>query len=509
MARFHRRHFLGGAVSAGVLAQLGDFSFLNRLPSVGAGEAKARPDTVQLSPDVEPLARLLEDTPREKIIDVAVEQIRSGTSYQQMLAAVFLAGVRGIKPRPVGFKFHAVLVINSAHLAAQAAPDSDRWLPLLWAIDNFKSSQAANAKESDGWMLPPPRVTDDQRVSASEATKRFTLAMDNWDESGADDAVSLLARSASAGEIVELFWRYGARDFRDIGHKAIYVANSWRAMQAIGWRHAEPVLRSLTFALLEHEGDNPARRDAEPDVPWRENLKRAAKIREHWQTGKVSAEAGTDLLQTLRTATAAEASEKVVELLNQEIDPASVWDGLFLTAGELLMRQPGIVALHSMTSANALYQGYQLSGNDETRRMMMLQTAAFLTLFRKRMESGKLNDRQIAKIEPTEVKGKTPEAIEDVLSEVSKDRAIAARKLLGFLDAESGSVSALMTAARRLVFSKGNDSHDYKFSSAVLEDYYHLSPKWRNYYLASAVFHLHGSGDRDNDLIKRARAALG
>jgi hypothetical protein len=66
-----------------------------------------------------------------------------------------------------------------------------------------------------------------------------------------------------------------------------------------------------------------------------------------------------------------------------------------------------------------------------------------------------------------------------------------------------------MTAARRLVFSKGNDSHDYKFSSAVLEDYYHLSPKWRNYYLASAAFHLHGSGDRDNDLIKRARVALG
>ena len=50
--------------------------------------------------------------------------------------------------------------------------------------------------------------------------------MDNWDEEGADRAIVSLVRSAGAGEVIELFWRYGARDFRDIGHKAIYTANS-------------------------------------------------------------------------------------------------------------------------------------------------------------------------------------------------------------------------------------------------------------------------------------------
>ena len=33
-----------------------------------------------------------------------------------------------------------------------------------------------------------------------------------------------------------------------------------------------------------------------------------------------------------------------------------------------------------------------------------------------------------------------------------------------------------MTAVRRLIFLKGRDAHDYKFSSAALEDYYHASP---------------------------------
>ena len=62
--------------------------------------------------------------------------------------------------------------------------------------------------------------------------------------------------------------------------------------------------------------------------------------------------------------------------------------------------------------------------------------------------------------------------------------------------------------ARRLIFLKGRDSHDYKFSSAALEDYYHATPAWRARFLASSVFWLKGTGDEDNDLVKRARAAL-
>ena len=65
-----------------------------------------------------------------------------------------------------------------------------------------------------------------------------------------------------------------------------------------------------------------------------------------------------------------------------------------------------------------------------------------------------------------------------------------------------------MTAARRLIFAKGRDSHDYKFSSAALEDFYNLGPRWRPYFLASSMFNLAGSGQPDNELIQRTREAL-
>jgi len=501
-----RRSFVTQSLQAGALAGLGDFAFLQALPPVSADDAKVSRKKVQLNADIEPLVRLIEDTPRNKLLESVAGVMRQGVGYQELMTALFLAGVRSIQPRPVGFKFHAVLVVNSAHLASQAAPDSERWLPLFWALDNFKSSQKRNMDEGN-WSMPP--VEESKLPSSVQARQRFIEAMDNWDEEGADRAIAALARSAGAGEIFELFWRYGARDFRDIGHKAIYAANSFRTLQAIGWRHAEPVLRSLAYALLEHEGTNPAQRDAEPDRPWRENLGRVAKMRADWQQGRLSPEATADVLKNLREASFSDACDHIVEQVNKGIHPAALWDGLFLRAGELIMQQPQIAGIHCVTSVNALHFAYQTSGDDQTRRLLLLQAAADLAMFRKRMAGGKMNtDLHIDTLVKADLKTKGPEAIVEIFADVSKDRLLAARKTLALIESGGVNVDTFMTAARRLIFNKGSDSHDYKFSSAALEDFYHTTPQWRARYLATSLFNLHGMGDKDNSLIERARAAL-
>ncbi len=95
-------------------------------------------------------------------------------------------------------------------------------------------------------------------------------------------------------------------------------------------------------------------------------------------------------------------AELVVELLNRGVAPQSIWDALFDGAGELLMRQPGIVSLHAATTTNALHFAYQASADDETRRLLMLQNAAFLPLFREAMGGrGKVGDARIDQLEPT------------------------------------------------------------------------------------------------------------
>jgi hypothetical protein len=503
-----RRDFLADAAAASAVAGLGEFAFLRGLPPVSAAEAHIAPEKVQFGNEIEPLVRLIEDTPRSQLLEKVAGRLRGGLDYQSLLAGLLLAGVRSIKPRPVGFKFHAVLVVNSAHLASLGAPAGERWLPLFWALDNFKESQAQNKRESGGWVMPP--VEEGKLPAATHAKERFREAMDDWSEEGADRAIVPFVRSAGATEVIEEFWRYGSRDFRDIGHKAIYTANSWRALQTIGWQHAEPVMRSLAFALLEHEGGNPAKRDAEADRPWRDNLKRVGKIRADWRHGKVRPEAAAELLATMRTAGHADACDKVVELLNKGIDPRSVWDGIFLTAAELLMRKPDIIGVHCVTSVNALYYGFLTSGNDETRRLLMLQAPAFLALFHKRMIGAADFNKElrIDRLEKAELKATGAQAIEEIFADVRRKPEEAARKTLALLDTKNPPARPLITAARRLIFNKGTNAHDYKYSSAALEDYYHASRAWRPRYLAACTFWLRGSSDQDNALIRRAKAAL-
>jgi hypothetical protein len=485
----NRRDFVRGSLQAGALASVGDLAFLRALPALSAADVQMPPGKVQFGPDIEPLVRLIEDTPRTKLLEEVAGRIKTGLSYQQLLAALMLAGARGMKGDPLGGQF-----------------DADRWLPLFWSLDNFKVRQPSFLKK--GWVMPV--LPDAQLPPAHQAKERFIQAMDDWDADAADRALTALVRSAGAMEVMEIFWRLGSRDYRSIGHKSIYTANAWRTLQTIGWRHAEPVLRSLTISLLYHDADNPARLDLEADRPGRDNLKRLTKIRTGWQQGKRDEAAAPALLSTIRTGTPAEASELVVELLNKDVAPAVLWDGIFLGAGEVMMRRPNVVGLHCETMANAMHYAYQASGDDATRRYIMLQAAAFLPMLRVELQRrfGLAPVVRIDTLEKAELKSTGAAAIEEILTDVTKDRLLAARKTLAFLDNNGPQADALMAAVRRLIFLKSREEHDYKFSSAALEDFYHATPAWRNRFLATGMYVLHGTQETDNDVVKRTRAAL-
>ena len=501
-----RRRFLKTSAITGAMAGLGDLGFLSQLPPVAGAESQLDPNVVRFDPGIEPVVRLLEDTPREQLLEKVAQRIKGGLSYREVLAALLLAGVRNIQPRPsVGFKFHAVLVVNSAHLASLSSPDEHRWLPIFWALDEFKSAQAADVREGN-WTMAP--VKDSSVPAADKARQAFIDAMDSWDEGAADVAVAGLARTSNMDDVFELFYRFGARDFRDIGHKAIFVANSRRTLEAIGWQHAEPILRSLAYALQHHEGGNPFKGDAPADQPWKQNRELATKLRADWTEGRVDSAATTEFLAVLREGSDRDACAKAVDIVNRGVSPQSIWDALFVGSGELLMRQPGIVALHAMTSSNALRYEFQATKSDDTRRMLFLQNVAFLPLFRGAMAGrGKVGDARLDKLEAAPLQSTGPESLGEILADISRNRSAAAGKFLSYMK-DHPEPKEFIDAARLLIFLKGTNAHDYKFSAAVLEDYLHVSPEWRARFLASSVFNLRGSGDAENRLVKRTRDAL-
>lgn len=500
-----RRELVTQAARFGALATLGDPFFSAVFGAPANGHPGGR---VPLASDIEPLARLIEDTPRDRIVETIAAKIRSGTGPLPLWTAALLAGARGVEPRPVGFKFHAVLVVNSAAQASLEAEKRDGLLPLFWTIDNFKDAQAKNAAEG-GWYLKA--LAPSSLPSVLEARAQFVQAMAAWDEAKAEHAIATLYHTAGANAIAELFFHYGARDFRDIGHKAIYVANAWRILGTLGWRHAEPVLRSLVLALLYHEGQNPAHGDDEADRPYRANVARLGRFREGWQTGKDSPEATRDLWATLRSASWNDACEKTLALSNAGISPQSLWDAFHLRGVELLAQQPGIFGIHCVTSANALRFAFDAARDDETRKLLLLQQAAFLVLFRETMKAHPLNEKlRLDALEPLAPSAAGEDAVREIFSDLGSSREKAARKTLSLLSSgPSRAEEEWERHARHLVCNKATGAHDFKFSTAALEDAAKISPAFRATYRAGAMYDLMASTLADGPVARAAKAALG
>jgi hypothetical protein len=110
---------------------------------------------------------------------------------------------------------------------------------------------------------------------------------------------------------------------------------------------------------------------------------------------------------------------------------------------------------------------------------------------------------------PSETKGE--EAVGDIFATIDKapeSRAAAAAKTVGYLGA-GGSPDLVFAAARRMIFHKGRDSHDYKYGAAAWEECVLASDaRWRAPLAAAMMFNLPGSKTPDSPLMNRAREAV-
>ena len=503
-----RREFLRAAASVGGLGYIGGLGMLS-FPETCVAETNVDPKLVQLKPAIEPLVRLIERTPRERCFEVIADQLRKGLPYRNFLAALYLAGIRNVSPQPPGFKFHCVFVVHAAHQMSLDAPVSERLYPLFWALDYFKVAQAQDAQEGDFRLAP----VAGKLPSASDASREFHLAMEAWDEERADRAIIALTRSRGAQEIIGELWRYGARDYRNIGHKAIFVANTWRTLQTIGWQHAEPALRSLVLGLLDFGASERVNEFAYEDQCYIPNLERArgaiGKLPSTWTQPRGSQDATLELYKAIRQNKVPDACTTALEHLKRGASAQVIWDAVHLMAGELMMRQPGIYGIHTVTSTNGLHYAYETCADPETRLLLLLQGVGWLGQFRDFMVTKPqgLGTQEIVSIATT----KSPtgkDTVGEILELVGKDSKGAAQRAMG-LAGNDQAVQSFRREAYRLILQKATDAHDFKYATAVFEDYGRVSPTFRPHQLATAVYHLKGKSMDDSPVMTRTREVLG
>jgi len=461
---------------------------------------------------MEPLVSLIERTPREKCAEMAVEQMRGGVSYRQFLAALFLAGIRNINPRPPGFALHCVFVVHSAHLISLEAPADSRLLPLFFVLDDFKASQDRDAHQASGdytmrEFRGPVRASD-------RAATDLTAALQAWDAEAAERAVVSLARSRTGGEIFAMLWRYGARDYRNIGHKAIFVANACRTLHAIGWQYAEPVLRSLVLALLDFGREQKMNGYALDDQCYNANVRRlAVSSLPRWTDAGADEQATRAIVTTIRQATPDDACADVaLRLAKGQASPASVWDAVHLAAAELRMRArkgAALASIHAVTSANALHYAWLSASDPGDRALLLLQAVGWIGQFRTAAGSraDDLRELSILDLVPAEDKAPLDRTLTEIYTGLSANPDDAAARVLR-LAPDIQARRAYLAGALRLSSAKANEVHYYKYLAALIEDLPLISPAWQPHLLAATVYYLKGSADPDPLPMKRAKEAM-
>ena len=489
MSTVDRRKFLRATSGAAALSLSGRLGLARTLPEVGA------------------LHRLLEETPHERVATELAALIRDGLDHRRTLTALAVATSRRVQPFPhVGFKYHTVLALQSVHLTALNLPDKERWLPVFWALDYFKRAQERERRQS-GWTMGPRPDTVAGTVEA--ARKRLIDALDRWDLEAVDPAIVDFARLATPEQLSEILFRYGTRDLRAIGHKAIAVQNVHRLLPIVGPEHAPPVLRSLAAALQNHGYDpNPASRDLPSDRTWREFQAMLGEIPKSWKQGRRDDAARDELVRTLREVSELDAGRAVIDLLKHGVSADSIWEGLFATAAEVVLRRPAVVPVHAQTSANAFHYAFRHARAEATQLLALLQSAAFMPAFRRGVRNAQ-PDLRVEELEPLAVSGDGAEALRDAFSELPHDRTSGARKALHYLQ-HGGSADALVADARRQLARNGRRAHDYKFTEAALENHGEMAPTaWRDRILSASMAYFIGSATAPSPVSQRALQLLG
>jgi hypothetical protein len=458
------------------------------------------------NPAVE-LLSLLEDSPRERLPRRLADRIHKGLRYEDLLVALSWAAVRNVQPYPdVGYKYHSVMVLRSIDSTTRHLPSDEKWLPIVWATDYFKHTQAEE-RATSGWRLPTRHRVE---ASTAEVARRaLVTALDRWDRDAADAAVVNYVPVASPDEIFAVLFPYGSRDLRAIGHKAIAVSNAHSLITSLGDAHALPILRSTVAALANFDaGPNPASHDLEPDRPWRLNQKRLREIPPLPRPGSDDLGARTELRAALYRVSAEDAGAVVVDLLRRGVSPDAIWQALFATATELYMRDPSIVSLHAQTTANAMHYAYRVCDHEAVRQLTLLQCAAFIAMFRS-LGGATLPGFSLDALEPQPLDHRGADAVEEIGSEVTAGRRLqAAGKALGYLEG-GGDAEALITKTRQYLVNNAAEPHDYKFTEAMIDNRSHFADSaWRRRFLSVGVAQCKVAAERPSPIVAEMRELL-
>ena len=510
-----RRRFLQTAAGTASMC-LADTAALDGLAAFGAAPP---PQQVRFGPDLEPIVRLMEETPREQCVRVFVRELQRGLPYRRFLATSLFAGFRWARSHHEVYKIHAV------HQVGMDVRAEERLLPLFWGLNGYKQRQED---------FSPPAMTElaGPLPTAENAAREFRDGLQRGDQGQVERAIVALGREQGARQTMEQLWQHGCRNGGSGGHMAIALASCFRSLETIGWQEAEHALRFVIHDWFTLGYSRPDERYQPNQARVEEHLRH---LPADWAGQRADRAATTELLGLLREGQAERACALAVQQLRRGVKAQALWDAVHLATAELLVRHNdgwGLASrpLHSNTSTNALHYAFRTATVPATRLLVLLQAIAWASdKIGGDRASGALRDLSITDLPAIALPASSEDTVAEIFAQLpnrhyrwdaTNRRAVlsygtrahadeACRKVFVLARERPTAVPLFVQTAHSWLCRKAsNDTHEYKFLAAILEDVGCVSPQWRPHLLAASVHYFHGNRSLDNPVIQQVRGAL-
>lgn len=471
---------------------------------ISFAEAQLPGDGIRINRETERLVGLLDKAPREKCQEVLVDQSRRGMPYRELLAAVFMYAV-------LRDGHHSVYLVHSAHQLSLDLYADDRMLPLFWAIDVAKE----HAQRLGHKPAPPMNGT---LPKASAADAEFHAAMESMDREKAEHAIIAICRSQGPRQAYAKFLPYAGRDNYFIGHIPIGIVSAGRALETIGWHHAEPTLRYIARDMYR-------RNHTLNGQPYPHNVERVEKtfgqLPVDWASSEADRQQTIELLAMIKKGRWWISNDWIAErLIAGTIKAGAVWDAVHLLSAELMLLLErggnlGNRALHCNTAANALHHAFSACLDSRARYLTMLQAVSWTTEFMIEAKSRDgMREGDVATMVPTDLTGTTEETIEELLAALppriflkkEDDRTgqlRAAELTFALTQSQDGARQFIQAAQHGMARRLSLNAHEMKYPIAMFEECRRVSPQWRPHLLAATSVFLQGTNSPNNPAVER------
>lgn len=326
-----RRHFLADVGRGMLVASLG-YGTANELGLAPAFAGEV-PDTLDFG-SLEPLVRLMQETPIDKLLPALAARLKSGTELRRLVAAGALANARTFGGEDyVGF--HTMMALAPSLHMARELPESLQALPVFKVLyRNTNRIQEKGGRKDEVLHAVKPAPLGEGRAGA-EAVR------DAVHRQAAEEAERLFATIAQAGASDALNdLLYTVQDHTEV-HRVVLPYRAWDLLDLIGQEHAHTLLRQSVRYCIKAESWPHTGADKQPSnlLP---KLLEEHKLLDRSPGTRSGEDSWVDQLsQTIFKSSPEEAAAAAASALAEGFSPAVVGEAISLAANQLVLRDMG------------------------------------------------------------------------------------------------------------------------------------------------------------------------